>query len=185
MKRFTAKLFLLFSTFFVGVSAYYVYYLSPAPVEETQYTPDVSNIASKQAPNNLKEKPGESNFYDISSCNEPNFFKQYSAQVKGTISGGIVNHRVECGDLPEYLQNASDVSRTVTVYVLIDQFGEVEDARIMSGHRLLNKLVLRAARKTRFVPFILGGEPVKVRGVLIYKFDDEGKAGLQKMKMPL
>ena len=71
------------------------------------------------------------------------------------------------------------------VYVLIDQFGEVEDAQIMDGHRLLNKSVLRAAHQTRFVPYILGGEPVKVHGILIYKFDGSGGVGLERIKKPL
>jgi TonB family protein len=184
MKRFRAKLLLLFSTFFVGVTAYYVYYLLPAPVE-TQRPPEVSTLVSEQISNSPEEKPKESDFYDISPCDDANSFKQYSARAKGTISGGVVNHRVKCGDLPEHFQNPSNVSGTVTVYVLINQFGGVRDARIMNGHKLLNKSVLRAARQTRFVPFILGGEPVKVRGVLIYKFDNEGKVGLQKMKIPL
>ena len=183
MKKFTAKLFLLFLTFFVGVTAYYVYYPSPDPVEEAQYTQEVSDLASKQVLSNLEEKPRESNFYYISPCDEVNSFKKYLVRARGTISGGVVNHKVVCGDLPEQIQNSSDFSATVTVYVLIDQFGEVEDARIMNGHRLLNKSFLSAARHTRFSPYILGGEPVKVRGVLIYSLDNEGKVGFQKMKL--
>jgi hypothetical protein len=184
MKRFTAKLLILFSTFFVGVTTYYVYHFSPASVEEIQHTPESSDVASVQVLNN-REEPKATDFYDVSPCNEVNSFKRYSARAKGTISGGIVNHRVKCGDLPAHFQNASSVSITVTAYVLIDQFGEVEHARIMNGHRLLNKSVLRAARQTRFVPFILGGQPVKVRGILIYKFDSESRVELQRIKMPL
>ena len=185
MKRFTAKLPILFSTFFIGVAAFYFYNFSPVTIEEIQNPPDISNVAPAQVLNNVDVKSKETNFYDISPCDGPNSFKQYSAQAKGIISGGIVNHRVACGNLPEHFQNPNNVSNTVTVYVLIDQFGEVEDARIMNGHRLLNKSVLQAARQTRFVPYILGGEPVKVRGILIYKFDSDGGVELQKIKKPL
>ena len=84
MKRFTAKLLILFSTFFVGVTTYYVYHFSPASVEEIQPTPEIADVASVQVPNNLVE-PKATDFYDVSPCDEPNSFKQYSAQAKGTI----------------------------------------------------------------------------------------------------
>lgn len=177
MKGFFVKLFILFSTFTIGIAAYYFYNLSPANVEKIQNPPSTPDVVSQQV-----LKPIETDFYKVSPCDEPNFFKQYSARAKGTISGGVVNHRVECGDLPE---NPSNFSGVVTVYVLIDQYGEVENARIINGNRLLNKSVLRAARQTRFTPFILGGEPVKVRGVLMYKFEDDGKVGLKKINKPL
>lgn len=180
MKRFAAKLLILLSTFFVGVTTYYVYNFSPASVEETHYTMEISNVASVQVIDNGETKSKVTNFYYVSPCNEPNFSKQYSARVKGTTSGGVVNYKVMCGDLPEYSQNANNVSGIVRVYVLIDQYGEVEDAHIISGHRLLNNSALRAARQTRFSPNMLGGEPVKVRGVLIYEFDNEGRVGIQK-----
>lgn len=181
MKILTAKLLFLFLTFFVGVTAYYVYYLSPAPVEKTQHTPKVSDVASKQVLNTLEEQPEESNFYDISPCDEANSFKRDYPRAKGTVSGGVLNHRVICGDLPKYPQSTDDFSETVTVYILTDDLGEVVDARIKNGHQLVNKSVLSAARRTRFAPMVLGGQPVNVRGFLVYKFD-KGKVWLKKLK---
>jgi len=184
MKKFATKLLLLFSTFLVGVTAYYVYFFSSASVEEAKFTLKIPDIESEQVFHIIEEKPKEPNFYSISPCDEVNPFKQYQARAKGTVSGGVINYRVVCGDTPESFQNVSNLSGTVIVSVLIDQFGEVENALIMKGHRLLDKSVLSSVRKMRFSPFMLGGEPVKVRGVLIYEFDKDGKVELQKMKQP-
>jgi len=40
----------------------------------------------------------------------------------------------------------------------------------MNGHPLLQNAAERAARSARFSPTLLGGQPVKVSGVIVYNF---------------
>lgn len=59
---------------------------------------------------------------------------------------------------------------TVTVQVLIDETGKVVSAKVVSGHPLLNGEATRAAWQARFSPTKLGGQPMKVSGMITYNF---------------
>jgi protein TonB len=58
----------------------------------------------------------------------------------------------------------------VTVEVLLDEDGKVVSARAIDGNTLLRDAAVYAARQARFSPTILSGQPVKVSGVITYKF---------------
>ena len=59
---------------------------------------------------------------------------------------------------------------TVTVQVLIDESGKVISAKAVSGHPLLIPGTIQAASQARFSPTKLGGQPVKVSGLINYNF---------------
>lgn len=59
---------------------------------------------------------------------------------------------------------------TVTVQVLIDESGKVIAAKAVSGHPVLLPDATRAAWQARFSPTQLGGQPVKVSGMITYNF---------------
>ena len=59
---------------------------------------------------------------------------------------------------------------TVSVQILIDEFGKVVSAEVVSGHPMLNAEARRAALAARFTPTKLSGQPVKVSGIITYKF---------------
>jgi protein TonB len=61
-------------------------------------------------------------------------------------------------------------SGTVTVQVLIDETGRVVSAQAVSGPPLLRAAAAQAARQALFSPTTLGGQPVKVSGVITYNF---------------
>jgi protein TonB len=63
-----------------------------------------------------------------------------------------------------------NVSGEVIVEILVDEKGNVEEAKILSGPPLLQAEALKAANSTKFKPFSLGGIPVKARGILTYEF---------------
>jgi len=65
---------------------------------------------------------------------------------------------------------AARVSGIVVVSVLIDERGEISQAKAVSGHELLILPALRAARQCLFAPALRGGFPVKVRASLEYSF---------------
>jgi protein TonB len=58
----------------------------------------------------------------------------------------------------------------VTVQVLIDESGKVISAKAVTGHPLFIAETIRAAQQARFSPTMLGGQAVKVSGVITYNF---------------
>jgi len=66
--------------------------------------------------------------------------------------------------------SAARVSGVVTVSVLIDERGEISEAKAVSGPELLKLPALRAARQFLFAPTLRNGVPVKVRHQLGFSF---------------
>jgi TonB family protein len=88
------------------------------------------------------------------------------------ISGGILNGKAISMPVPAYPMVARNVkvSGAVMVQVLVDEGGDVISAYAVSGHPLLQAAAVDAARKAKFSPTLLQGEPVKINGVLTYNF---------------
>jgi TonB family protein len=89
-----------------------------------------------------------------------------------TISGGVLNDKAVEKPLPTYpeVARAAGASGNVTVSVLIDEDGRVENAKAVGGHPLLQAAAVEAAYRARFSPTKLSGNPVKVSGVITYNF---------------
>lgn len=68
------------------------------------------------------------------------------------------------------IARAAHASGTVEVQVVIDKEGNVSAARAISGHPLLQAASVEAARRAKFWPTLLEGEPVRVAGVIAYHF---------------
>ncbi|MGI8641845.1 MAG: TonB family protein [Pyrinomonadaceae bacterium] len=58
----------------------------------------------------------------------------------------------------------------VNVLVTVDESGNVTSASAVSGHPLLRQAAEQAARASNFLPTLLSGKPVKVKGVIVYNF---------------
>ena len=69
-------------------------------------------------------------------------------------------------------RNDVNVQNTVTVQVEIDEAGNVVSARAMSGNPKLHEYALENAKRQKFAPKRLSGKPVKVMGVIVYKFEN-------------
>ena len=54
--------------------------------------------------------------------------------------------------------------------VVVDETGKVISAVATSGHALLREVAVQAALRARFSPTKLSGQPVKVSGLINYKF---------------
>lgn len=91
---------------------------------------------------------------------------------KAQVSGGVLNGRAAKLVQPVYPPEAlkAGVSGTVEVQVVFDEEGKVIWARAISGHPLLRTVCEDAARQSTFPPLKLSGQPVKVRGVVVYNF---------------
>jgi Ca-activated chloride channel family protein len=88
------------------------------------------------------------------------------------VSGGVLNGKALNLPRPVYppVARTSGVVGTVIIEVTIDERGSVADVRVLSGHPLLQKAALAAARQAKFSPTILSGEPVRVKGTINYTF---------------
>jgi TonB family protein len=89
-----------------------------------------------------------------------------------TISGGVLNGKAIDLPQPPYPPAARAVraSGQVSVQVTVGVDGKILSASAVSGHPLLRPAAVQAARQARLSPTFLGGEPVKVTGVLNYNF---------------
>lgn len=91
---------------------------------------------------------------------------------RAPISGGVLNGKAISLPKPPYppIAKAANASGTVVVQVVIDENGNVISAVSVSGHPLLQAAATAAARGAKFSPTNLGGEAVKVSGVITYNF---------------
>src|SRR5215213_2923835 len=88
------------------------------------------------------------------------------------VSGGVLNGTAVMLPPPVY-PDAAKRMRTqgvVTVEVILDETGKVVSANASSGPQILRDAAVQAALKARFSPTKLSGQPVKVSGVINYKF---------------
>jgi TonB family protein len=94
------------------------------------------------------------------------------AAPKAPISIGVANGKATYLPKPPYPSTAIAVGAKgdVTVQVTIDEEGKVISAKAVNGHPLLRGVSEKAAWGARFSPTTLSKVPVKVTGVIVYKF---------------
>ena len=88
------------------------------------------------------------------------------------VSGGVLNGTAVNLPQPLYPEAAKRmrIGGTVSIEVVLDESGKVVSAVAVSGPALLREAAIQAALKARFSPTKLSGQPVKVSGVINYKF---------------
>ncbi len=88
------------------------------------------------------------------------------------VSGGVLNGKALSLPAPSYpeLAKRMKTSGIVTVDVVLDENGKVISAVANSGPPTLRDAAVRAALQARFSATTLSGQPVKVTGVINYKF---------------
>lgn len=127
---------------------------SPAPVAE-------GDKVSKRAESSVTTKP------------EPDAPDSPAAEGEPLHDAGVLNERA--GTLPKPAYPVSwkrlDEPVTVAVEVVLDITGRVVSARARSGPDVLRRPSERAARRATFLPFYVGGRPVRARGLINYTFD--------------
>ena len=88
------------------------------------------------------------------------------------ISGGVLNGTALSLPQPIY-PDAAKRMRTagiVTVEVVLDETGKVVSATATTGPSILRDAAIQAALRAKFSPTKLSGQPVKVSGVINYRF---------------
>lgn len=93
-------------------------------------------------------------------------------QVAQPIEGGIVNGKALELPAPKYPAEAkkAHAAGEVQVKVLIDQTGRVISAEVIFGPDVFREVSLEAAKRAKFTPTLLAGVPVRVNGIIIYRF---------------
>ena len=90
------------------------------------------------------------------------------------IQGGVLNGRAIYKPPPAYPDLAKSVRAqgTVTVQVTVDETGKVVAAKAVnnSPHPALARASEEAARRAIFTPTLLSGLPVRVNGIITYRF---------------
>ena len=88
------------------------------------------------------------------------------------VSGGVLNGTALSLPPPIYPESAKrmKIQGMVTVEVVLDETGKVISANATDGPQLLRDAAVLAAKRARFSPTKLSGMPVKVSGVINYKF---------------
>ena len=121
---------------------------------------------------NQPTQPGTENRTDPNAANnQPNAGNQQpnqAGQKRGPINGGVLNGKAIYLPMPEIPHG--DPGGVVVVAVMVDEQGNVTDARAISGPAHLHTAAATAARLARFSPTLLMGEPVKVSGTINYSF---------------
>jgi len=88
------------------------------------------------------------------------------------ISDGVINGKATYLPKPLYSATARAVGAAgnVDVQVTIDETGRVISAKAVNGHPFLKTEAEKSAWKAKFSPTYLSKVPVKVTGVIVYKF---------------
>jgi TonB family protein len=100
--------------------------------------------------------------------------KQQRELPRVVVSDGpaVLNGRALALVTPRYpaIARKGHAKGTVVVKVLIDEEGNVIEARVISGHPLLWAVSVEAAKNSLFSPTMMSGTPVRVTGVIQYNF---------------
>ncbi|MEP6741639.1 MAG: TonB family protein [bacterium] len=88
------------------------------------------------------------------------------------VSGGVLNGTALSLPSPNYPETARRmrVAGVVSVEVVVDETGKVISAEASNGPPLLRDVAVQAALRARFSPTKLSGQPVKVSGLINYRF---------------
>jgi TonB family protein len=118
------------------------------------------------------ESPAWKSLLESLKVEEPPDLPPLRMGDKDMTAAGILNGKAIRKPQPEYPGTARSAraSGTVAVQVVVDENGDVTSAQAISGHPLLRDSGERAARKAKFSPTKLCGQPVKVTGVVTYNF---------------
>jgi outer membrane biosynthesis protein TonB len=102
------------------------------------------------------------------STNAPSKRKTVRTNKPFTISCSFCAQQAISLPKPDYAHINRNGS--VSVDILIDEFGNVISAKAVSGHPMLRAASVNAARKARFSVVKLNGNPVRVRTTIVYNF---------------
>jgi len=125
---------------------------SPPPARETRRPPAQSQQQAAPAPS---PQNGES-----------------AAHAAKTLNVGSLAERASQKISPSYppLARSANVTGMVVVYMEVDERGAVVNVVNVTGPQMLRQAAIDAARRWRFQPAMLDGQPVRMTGFLSFNF---------------
>ncbi len=134
----------------------------------------ITSIAVGSAPATLKPDSRERSIpcRCYKDADESDTIIQASGTQRVLLNGGVLNGKAISLPQPPYppIAKAAHASGKVAVQLTVDERGCVISAQALSGHPLLQQAAVQAAHYACFTPNHLGGQPVKVRGIVTYNF---------------
>jgi TonB family protein len=139
-----------------------------SPLPPSRGTADKLNLGSTELPNARTSAGVQSSMIQIDGEPPP----AAPPPILKPISGGVLNGTAITLPSPIYPAAAKRlrISGVVSVEVVVDESGKVISASASSGPVSLRDVAVQAALRARFSPTKLSGQPVKVSGVINYKF---------------
>jgi TonB family protein len=94
------------------------------------------------------------------------------------VGGNVQNSKLIRKIDPVYPELASKarVSGSVIIELKIDGEGNVTEARVVSGHPLLNEAAINAVKQWKYAPTLLNGSPVPVSATVAVVFKPDGSS---------
>lgn len=98
--------------------------------------------------------------------------RQAHANLINASFTGVIEGKALSKPVPAYPPRAlqARISGVVVVKIIVDETGAVAEAKAMCGDPILGAASEDAARRARFSPTLLNGQPVKVSGLITYNF---------------
>lgn len=129
---------------------------NPPPTTTTNTVAETRSTQTPQPPFNTSAQPGES----------------AKAQDGKPVNVGSLIDKATQKVNPSYPQTAKGarITGVVTVYVEVDQTGAVSTAQSTTGPVMLRQAAVDAARRWKFRPTLVDGQPVRVVGYINFNF---------------
>ncbi|HEX8720076.1 MAG TPA: energy transducer TonB, partial [Pyrinomonadaceae bacterium] len=91
---------------------------------------------------------------------------------KGPVSVGSLVGKARQRVSPSYppIARAARVSGSVTVFLIVGEKGDVESVSRADGPQQLQQAAVEAARRWKFNPTVVDGQPVRVSGFISFNF---------------
>jgi TonB family protein len=95
-----------------------------------------------------------------------------AAKTEGPVEVGSLIEKATQRVNPSYPQTAkmARITGVVTVYLEIDETGAVKTVRQTNGPQILRQAAMDAARRWKFRPMVIGGQPRSVTGYINFNF---------------
>jgi TonB family protein len=132
-------------------------------------TPAATGPASAQPPANTNAGARSTTTAAAPPANAPT---GEAAAPAAPVSIGSLFAKSRSRSTPSYPAAAKSarIAGVVTVFLLVNEKGEVESVERTDGHATLTPAAVEAARRWKFHPTVVNGQPVRVRGYLSFDF---------------
>lgn len=162
---------ILFTTSSVKISKTYFKNLATKPKNSIN-SRSKKPAASSSAKTTRKRRSSTSKIPEISKTDQDSLRNEADYDLVPEDLAKDVKVTVLKLPAPPYPKMAAAIKATgsVEVKVTIDEEGNVVEAEAVSGHPLLVKAAVDAARNAKFEPVKVQNYPVRVSGIIVYNF---------------